>query len=130
MSIRVIFGYLFLLLSIIFCVLQLISLLVADQVAGLSLVLQFCSTLVCLLLASLAMQRSHRIAMMVIALLAFSVCFLALLSSGILALRGTGNLLAVKYAVFIAYAGLYGLFGLAGSLLAAKPVTGEPPKAP
>jgi len=125
MNIRIIFGYLFLLLSIIFCVFQLINLLAAEHVAGMSLALQFCSAFVCLLLASLAMQRSHRTAMIVLSMLAFSVCFLALLSSGIMAMRGTGELMAVKYVIFLAYAGLYGIFGLACSLLAGKSATNE-----
>lgn len=124
MNIRIIFGYLFLLLSIIFCVFQLITLLASEHVAGISLVLQFCSALACLLLASLAIQRSRRTAMVVISVLAFSVCFLALLSSGILAMKGTGEMAAVKYVVFLAYGGLYG-FGLACSLLAGKSATNE-----
>jgi len=125
MNIRIIFGYLFLLLSIIFCVFQLITLVGSEQVAGMSLVLQFCSALACLLLASLAIQRSHRTAMVVISMLAFSVCFLALLSGGIMAMRGTGELMAIKYLIFLAYAGLYGIFGLACSLLAGKSATNE-----
>jgi hypothetical protein len=125
MNIRIVFGYLFLLLSIIFCVVQLIILQVSEQVAGMSLVLQFCSTLACLLLASLAIQRSHRTAMVVISVLAFGVCFLALLSGGILAIRGTVELATVKYVIFLAYGGLYGIFGLACSLLAGKATTNE-----
>jgi hypothetical protein len=121
MKIRIIFGYLFLLLSIIFCVFQLVTLLASEHVAGMSLVLQFCSALACLLLASLAIQRSHRTAMVVISVLAFSVCFLALLSSGILAMKGTDEVAPLKYVIFLAYAGLYGIFGLGCSLLAGKP---------
>lgn len=125
MNIRILFGYLFFLLSVIFCVLQLYVVLTSEHVAGMSLVLQFCSALACLLLASLAIQRGHRAAMMLISALAFSVCFLALLSSGILAMRGTGETAAIKYIVFLAYGGLYGIFGLACSLLAGKSATTE-----
>jgi len=128
MSIRIMFGYLFLLLSIAFCVFQLITLVSAEQVAGLSLVMQFCSVLVCLLLGSLAIQRSHRTAMVVISMLAFSVCFLALLCGGVMAMKGTGELVAVKFVIYLAYGGLYGLFGLACSLLAGKPTSSEPGK--
>jgi len=130
MSTRIIFGYLFLLLSIIFCVFQLVTLFSAEQVAGLSLALQFCSALACLLLASLAIQRSHRTAMIVISMLAFSVCFLALLCGGIMAMKGTGDLVAIKFVIYLAYGGLYGLFGLACSLLAGKPASSEPSKTP
>jgi hypothetical protein len=116
---------LFFLLSVVFCVFQLILLQVSEHAAGISLVLQFCSALACLLLASLAIQRSRRTAMIVISTLAFSVCFLALLSGGILAMRGSGELAAVKYVVFLAYGGLYGIFGLACSLLAGKSTADE-----
>jgi len=126
MSIRIMFGYLFLLLSIAFCVFQLITLVVAEQVAGMSLVLQFCSVLVCLLLGSLAIQRRRRTAMVVMSILAFSVCFLALLCGGIMAMKGTGDLLAIKFIIYLAYGGLYGMFGLACSLLAGKPTSSEP----
>ena len=54
MNIRIIFGCLFLLLSICFCAFQLVTLLTAEHVAATPLVLQFCSALACLLLASLA----------------------------------------------------------------------------
>jgi len=125
MNIRILFGYLFFLLSIIFCVVQLLIVLTSEHVAGLSLILQFCSALTCLLLSSLAIQRSRRTAMVVITAMAFSVCFLALLSGGILAMKGTDEMATVKYVLFLAYAGLYGLFGLACSLLASKSATNE-----
>ena len=63
--------------------------------------------------------------MVVISALAFSVCFLALLSSGILAMKGTGEMAPVKYVLFLAYGGLYGIFGLACSLLAGKSAANE-----
>jgi hypothetical protein len=120
MNIRIVFGYLFFLLSVIFCAFQLITLPAAENLEGVRLALQFCSVFVCLVLASLAAQSSHRAAMLVISLIAFSVCFLALLSSGILAMKGTSGMVPLKYVIFLVYAGLYGIFGLVFSLVAGK----------
>jgi hypothetical protein len=120
MNIRIVFGYLFFLLSVIFCAIQLVALPAAENLEGARLALQFCSVFVCLVLASLAAQSGHKTAMVVISLIAFSVCFLALLSSGILALKGTGGMAPIKYFIFLAYGGLYGIFGLAFSLVAGK----------
>jgi hypothetical protein len=128
MNIRIVFGYLFFLLSVVFCAYQLVTLPTAEHVAVTPLVLQFCSALACLLLASLAAQRSHRTATIVLSAIAFGVCFLALLSSGILAMKGTGAMTPVKYVIFLAYGGLYGIFGLACSLLAGKPANEGPGK--
>ena len=125
MNIRTIFGSLFFLLSIIFSVFQIITLLTSERLEGAQLILQFCSALACLLLASLAVQRNQRTATVVISVIAFGVCFLALLSGGILAMKGTGEIASVKYVIFLAYGGLYGIFGLACSLLAGKATTNE-----
>jgi hypothetical protein len=120
MSIRILFGYLFFLLSVVFCAFQLISLPAAENLEGTRLILPFCSVFICLLLACLAAQSGHKTGMVVISLIAFSVCFLALLSSGILAMKGTGGMVPIKYVIFLAYGGLYGLFGLAFSLVAGR----------
>jgi hypothetical protein len=129
MNIRIVFGYLFFLLSVIFCVFQLITLPAAENLEGVRLMLQFCSVFVCLVLASLAAQSSRRAAMLVISLIAFSVCFLALLSSGILAMKGTSGMVPLKYVIFLVYGGLYGIFGLVFSLVAGKSAKTETGKA-
>ena len=126
MNIRMIFGCLCLLLSICFCAFQFVTLLTTEHLAGTPLVLQFCSALACLLLASLAVQRGQRTATVIISVLAFVVCFLALLSAGILAMKGTDEMAPIKFVIFLAYAGLYGIFGLACSLLAVKPANDGP----
>ena len=129
MNIRIVFGYLFFLLSVVFCAFQLITLPAAENLESSRLALQFCSVFVCLVLASLAAQSGHKTAMMAISLVAFTVSFLALLSSGILAMKGTGAMTPIKYAIFLAYGGLYGIFGLAFSLVAGKSVKTETGKA-
>jgi hypothetical protein len=130
MNIRIIFGSLFFLLSIIFCVFQIITLITSERLEGAQLILEFCSALACLLLAPLAVQRNQRTATVVISVIAFGVCFLALLSGGILAMKGTGEIASVKYVIFLAYGGLYGIFGLACSLLVGKSATNEVEKKP
>ena len=125
MNIRIIFGYLFFLLSIIFCAFQLITLPALERLDGIPLLLQFASAMVCLLLASLAAQSGRKTATITISVIAFSVCFLAILSGGILAMRGTGEMTPMKYILFLAYGGLYGLFGLAFSVLAGKTAINE-----
>jgi len=130
MNIRIVFGCLCLLLSIAFCAVQLVTLLTSPHVAGTPLVLQFSSALACLLLASLAVQRGQRMATVIISAMAFIVCFLALLSAGILAMKGTDEMAPIKFVVFLAYAGLYGIFGLACSLLAGKPANDGTAKTP
>ena len=125
MNIRIIFGSLFFLLSIIFCVFQLITLLGSEHLEGTQMILQFCSALACLLLASLAVQRSQRTSMIITSAIAFSICFIALLSGGILAMKGTAETASIKYVIILAYGGLYGIFGLACSLLAGQPATNE-----
>ena len=125
MHVRVAFGFLFFLLSVIFCAIQLISLPAADHLEATRMALQFGSVLVCLVLASLAAQCDHKTVMMAISVIAFSVCFLALLSSGILAIKGTSEMAPIKYVIFLAYAGLYGIFGITFSLLAGRPANNE-----
>jgi ABC-type Fe3+-siderophore transport system permease subunit len=120
MNIRIVFGYLFFLASLFFCVFQLITLPTAGPLEGVPLLLQFISALVCLLIASMAAQSGHKAAMLTISVIAFSVCFLALLSGGILAMKRTSEMTSIKYVIFLAYGGLYGCFGLAFSLLAGK----------
>jgi hypothetical protein len=129
MSIRILFGYLFFLLSVALCAMQLVTLPAAENLETGRMILQFCSAFVCLALASLAAQSGHKAAMTVVALVAFSVCFLALLGSGILAMKGGGAMTLVKYIIFLLYAGLYGVFGLAFSLVGGKsagPDAGKP----
>ena len=128
MNIRIIFGYLFFLLSIIFCAFQLITLPGSEHMDGIPLLLQFASALVCLLLASLAAQSGHKTATTTISVIALSVCFLAILSGGILAMRGTGEMTPIKYLIFLSYGGLYGFFGLAFSVLAGKAAKEEADK--
>jgi hypothetical protein len=125
MTVRIAFGYLFFLLSVVFCAFQLITLPASENLEGTRLGLQFCSVLVCLLLASLAAQCGHKAALVVVSVIAFSVCFIALLSSGILAMKATGEMAPIKYVIFLAYGGLYGIFGLAFSLLAGKSTNNE-----
>lgn len=120
MKIRIIFGFLFFLLSIIFCAVQLITLPASEHLEPVPLILQFCSASVCLLLASLAGQSGQKTASTAISVVAFSVCFLALLIGGIMAMKGTGGMAPIKYVIFLAYGGLYGCFGLAFSLLTGK----------
>ena len=81
-----------------------------------------------MLLGSLAIQYCQRAAAVLISVIAFSVCFVTLLSAGILAMRGTGEMAPIKYIVLLAYAGFYGLFGLAFSFLTGKPISNEPRK--
>lgn len=125
MKIRVVFGYLFFLLSIIFCALQLVTVSAADHLQPGPLLLQFSSALVCLVLGSLAAQADQKAATAAISVIAFSVCFLALLIGGVIAMRGTGEMTPLKFIIFLAYAGFYGLFGLAFSFLAAKRTISE-----
>lgn len=78
-----------------------------------------------MVLASLAAQSERKVATVAVSVIAFSVCFLALLSGGILAVRGAGEMAPLKFIIFLAYAGFYGLFGLAFSFLAGKSTTNE-----
>ena len=128
MNIRVIFGYLFFLLSIIFGCVQLITLSVSDHLEVIPLILQFFSSSVCLLLASLAAQSGHRTATIVVSATAFSVSFVALLVGGIMAMHGANGIAPVKYVIFLVYGGLFGFFGLAFSLLAGKAIKNEDKK--
>ena len=120
MNIRVIFGYLFFLLSIFFGGFQILSLPRADHLDAVPLILQFFSAAVCLLLASLAAQSGNKIGNTAIAAVAFSVCFVALLIGGIMAIRSTSGIAPIKYVIVLVYGGLYGIFGLAFSLLSGK----------
>jgi uncharacterized protein involved in response to NO len=126
MNIRIVFGYLFFLLSLFFCAHQLVTLPTTEHLGGVSLLLQFCSTAVCLLLASLAAQSGHKIAMTGIAVIAFSVCFLALLIGGILAIKETSEMTPIKYFIYLAYGGIYGGFGLAFSFIAGRSAAPRP----
>lgn len=125
MNIRIVFGYLFFLLSIIFGAVQLINLLAAEHLEAVPMILQFFSASVCLLLASLAAQSGHKAATTMISVIAFSVCFIALLAGGIMAMRGASEAAPIKYIIFLVYGGLYGFFGLAFSLLAGKSANTE-----
>ena len=120
MNIRIAFSYLFFLLSVVFCAVQLVTLFPAQEPEWARQALEFCSALVCLVLASLAVRSGHRNALIIISLIAFTVCFLAVLGSGILAMKGTAVGTPIKYIIFLAYAGLYGFFGSAFSLVATK----------
>jgi|ERR1039457_390293 hypothetical protein len=128
MNIRIVFGYLFFLLSIIFCAFQLVTLTASEHLEAVPLILQFFSASVCLLLASLAAQSGNKTATIAISVIAFSVCFLALLIGGIMAMRGTSEMAPIKYVIFLAYGGLYGFFGVAFSLLAGKSANNEAKK--
>jgi hypothetical protein len=123
MKIRVLFGHLFFFLSIIFCAFQLITLWTARRLEPSPMLLQFSSAVVCLVLGSLAAQSDRRPATIAISVAAFSVCFLALLCGGLLAMWGAGEMAPLKFIIFLAYAGFYGLFGLAFSFLAGKSTT-------
>jgi hypothetical protein len=125
MTVRIVFGCLFFLLSVVFCACQLITLPASENPEGTRLLLQFCSVFVCLALASLAAQCGHKTAMVTISLIAFSVCFLALLGGGILAMKGASGMASIKYVIFLAYGGLYGIFGLAFSLMGGKSAKNE-----
>ena len=120
MKIRIVFGYLFFSLSVVFCAVQLITVSAAERLQPGPLLLQFSSALVCLILGSLAAQSERKAPTAVITVIAFSICFLALVLAGVLAIRGAGEMAPLKFIIFLAYAGLYGLFGLAFSLLAAE----------
>ena len=125
MNIRIVFGYLFFVLSIIFGGVQLLTLLAAEHLEAVPLILQFFFASVCLLLASLAAQSGYKTATTVISVVAFSVCFIALLAGGIMAMRGSSETAPIKYVIFLVYGGLYGFFGLAFSLLAGKSANDE-----
>jgi len=120
MKIRTIFGCLFFLLSVAFCAFQLITLITSERMSATPLLLQFSTALVCLLLGSLAVQSGSKAATLVVSVVAFSVCFLALVCAGFLTMKSGGEVAPIKYVVFLAYAGLYGLFGLAFSFLMGK----------
>ena len=120
MKIRIVFGYLFFLLSVIFCAIQLITLSASASLEPTPLLLQFASAVVCLVLGSLAAQSGHRTATITVSVISFSVCFLALLAAGLLAIKGAGEVTPLKYVVFLAYAGFYALFGLAFSFVVGK----------
>lgn len=125
MNIRVIFGYLFFLLSIVFGGVQLLTLPGVEHLDAVPLILQFFSAAVCLLLASLAAQPGNRPGNTAVAAIAFSVCFVALLIGGIMAMKNSSNMAPIKYVIVLVYGGLYGIFGLAFSLLAGKTVKVE-----
>lgn len=121
MKILTAFGLLFFLLSIIFCAFQLITLSTTDHLRPGPLLLQFSISLVCLALGSLAAQTGQKSIPGAVSVVAFSMCFVALLAGGILALRGTGETAPLRFIIFLAYGGFYALFGLGFSFLAAKP---------
>ncbi len=125
MKIRTVFGYLFFTLSIIFCAFQLVTLSAAEHLQPRPLLLQFSSALLSLILGSLAAQSDRKTATGAISVIAFSVCFLALLGGGVVGIWGTGETAPFKFLIFLAYAGFYGLFGLAFSFLGAKRATSE-----
>jgi hypothetical protein len=116
---------LFFLLSIAFAGFQLITLSGSEKLEAVPLILQFFSASVCLLLASLAAQSGYKIATTVVSVIAFAVCFVALLIGGIMAMKGGGETAPIKYVIYLAYGGLYGIFGVAFSLLAGKPANSE-----
>jgi hypothetical protein len=107
-------------LSIVFGGVQLLTLPGADHLDAVPLILQFFSAAVCLLLASLAAQPGNRAGNTAVAAIAFSVCFVALLIGGIMAMKNSSNMAPIKYVIVLVYGGLYGIFGLAFSLLAEK----------
>ena len=125
MKIRTVFGCLFFLLSIAFCAVQLLSLPASESLDTTRTALQFLSALVCLGLASFAAESSQRTTMVLISVIALSVCFVALASCGILAMKEGSEMTTTKYVIFLAYGLLYGVFGLAFSLVAAKAKKGE-----
>ena len=87
MKIRTIFGCLFFLLSVAFCAFQLITLITSERMSATPLLLQFSTALVCLLLGSLAVQSGSKAATLVVSVVAFSVCFLALVCAGFLTMK-------------------------------------------
>jgi len=125
MNIRIVFGYLFFALSIVFGGVQILTFLAAKHLEAVPLILQFFSASACLLLASLAAQSGHKTATTVISVIAFSVCFIALLAGGIMAMIGTTEIATIKYVILLVYGGLYGFFGLAFSLIASKSAKDE-----
>jgi hypothetical protein len=120
MKIRVVFGYLFFLLSVVLCAAQLFALSSAEHIEAVPLILQACSTTACLLFALPAGQSGHKTAMAVISVIAFGICFLALLVGGLMAMKASSETATIKFVVFLVYGGLYGFFGLIFSLIAGK----------
>jgi hypothetical protein len=125
MKIRTVFGCLFFLLSIAFCAVQLVSLPSAESLDGTRTILEFISALVCLGLASFAAESSQRATTVLISVVALSVCFIALATCGILAMKQGSEMTTAKYVIFFAYAVLYGFFGLAFSIVASKAKKGD-----
>jgi len=125
MKIRVVFGYLFFLLSIVFCAIQLFTLPTSGPMEVSPMVLQFSTSVVCLMLASLAAQSKFRMGTVAICVVAFSVAFLALLTGGILAIHGTSDMTPLRYIILLTYAGFYGAFGLAFSFLTGAPQSSQ-----
>jgi hypothetical protein len=120
MKIRTVFGCLFFLLSIAFCAVQLLALPASESLDTTRTALQFVSALVCLGLAAFAAESSQKTTMVLISVIALSVCLVALASCGLLAMQQGSEMTTAKYVVFLAYGLLYGVFGLAFSLVASK----------
>ena len=55
-----------------------------------------------------------------ISVTAFGVCLLSLIAAGFLASMATNEITPVKYAVIIAYAAFYGIFGVIFAMLTAR----------
>jgi hypothetical protein len=102
MSISALFGYLCFALSIVFGGIQLLTLLASEHLEAVPLILFFAA--VCLLLASLTAQSSRKTATTVIAVIAFTVCFMALLAGDIMAMKSGSGTAPIKYGISLVYA--------------------------
>src|SRR5262245_60839756 len=119
MKMRKVFGFLFFLLSAVFCAMQLVSLFGPDSLTGSRIVTGFSLTTATLLLGLLVIRGARRILLVAMSGISFVVCLASLAGAGVLAMKSDETVLAV-YVVCLAYAGLYALFGIALSFLASE----------
>ncbi|MEW6159608.1 MAG: hypothetical protein AB1813_19440 [Verrucomicrobiota bacterium] len=120
MNIRVLFGYLFFGLSLLFAGYQFAYFAAVEQTDELRMLLLFVVTLLCLTGGFMSFETHRPSATSALAGIAFLAAALGVVAIAAFVMMGAANLSLAKYAVLFAYACFYGLFGLAYSLLARR----------
>jgi hypothetical protein len=117
MKIRILFGYLCFIASVVLCVFQFATLPVAHALPVPRAIILCVVTVIFLVIGFLSFESPRDQHLTFIVGLAFLVCAAALVCVAVFAIFGPSHMAPVKYFVFLFYAFLYGGFGLALSLL-------------
>jgi hypothetical protein len=117
MNIRVVFGYLSFALSAVCCAFQFVSLPGGELLPPHRLLVLCLVTVLFILGSLLALESPRRGHLQLVAVAAFVLCGVALISVAAFAVIGPLKMEPFKYALILFYGLLYGVLGLSVSLL-------------